>query len=129
MVLKDKHLGSVSVCDQRKPAPPSPPLSFFGLLLPRVEVWARVLTQRLRALASLPEDLALVLSVHTMAHESSGTSVPGDLILSSDLHGCQAFIQCIHTYQAYTQRQNSYIQWLSSVPSLFVYEMQCEVCV
>jgi len=68
------------------------------------------MAQRVRALAMLPEDLASILGIHTIANKSSGTSVPEDPILSSDLHGFQAFTQCTYTCQAYTQRQNSYTQ-------------------
>lgn len=40
---------------------------FSSLFLPRVEVGARAMAQRLRTLATLPEDLTLILSIHTMA--------------------------------------------------------------
>jgi len=96
------------------------------------EVWPRVMAQRSRALAMLLGALASVLSIHTMTHKSSGTSVLEDL--TADLHGCQALTPRTYTYQANAQRQNSYTQrnlkWgLSSVLSLFWYEMLREVCV
>lgn len=51
--------------------------------------------QRLRVLTALPEDLGLVPNTHVAAHNTCNT-VPGDLMLHSDLGGLQTRCTYMH---------------------------------
>lgn len=62
---------------------------FYSSVL-RENKWDGEMTQWLRALAGLPDDLRLIPSTHMAVHNHFLTPIPEDLTLSSGLWGHQA---------------------------------------